>query len=551
MSIFNNADFYPTPESVSEIICSKVKIFNKVILEPSMGKGDLVDVIRKQFPKQIIGCEKSQDLLKISSHKVDRVLGSDFLEINREDVSHINCIIANPPFSCADKHILHMWKIAPDGCEIVTLCNWETIDNDYSNRRSELNQIIKNYGYSENLGEVFSDAERKTNVKIGLIFLTKPIVSEENYDMYFDMYDEEEKEGQAGLMQYNEVRNIVQRYVGALKMFESVKTAQNTLNSLIEPIRTSEHGIYFQAVDKNRNDVTFDTFKSELQKSAWITVFRKLGAEKYMTASLKSFLNKFVEQQKNVPFTMSNIYKMIEMVIGTHGDRMSKVIVEVFDRITERHSENRYSHEGWKTNSEYIVNKKFILPAWGLTDTNFSGKCRACYSHSDYFMDDLTKALCHITGTKYESSSNGVSERISTFEKKYDLGGKQYDSFVKVARVGYSDTHIDYLIEKGLIYLEKNYYKLTKLGETEFKLIYGNIISWWDICQDWEFGTWYNFNFVRVKVYRKKTIHVEFLDNSVWEMFNREAAKNKGFQLASKYTSDFRKKETGVEIYKD
>ena len=46
-------------------------------------------------------------------------------------------------------------------------------------------------------------------------------------------------------------------------------------------------------------------------------------------------------------------------------------------------------------------------------------------------------------------------------------------------------------------------------------------------------------------------MHFEFLDPKVWEAFNRTAAKAKGFQLASKFTSDFRKKKTGVEKFKE
>lgn len=488
MSIFNNPDFFPTPSEVAHKLCQKVSIQNKVILEPSMGKGDLVDIVKTYFPSQVIGCESSEDLLKISSSKVDRVFSNDFLKVTKEEISHINCIIANPPFSCADKHILHMWEIAPEGCEIVCLCNYETISNSYTKNRSQLKTIIKDYGYTENLGECFSNAERKTDVNVGLVYLIKPIVSEENYDMYFDMSEEEESQGD-GIMRYNEVRNIVNRYVGALKQFQTVTDVQNRMNELIKPLVTSEHNISFKAVDKHNYVITFDTFKSELQKSSWLTVFRKLDAEKYMTASLKSFLNKFVEQQKNVPFTMSNIYKMIEMVVGTHGDRMSKVIVEVFDRITAHHSENRLVQEGWKTNSEYVVNKKFILPAWGLFEMNYSGKCRASYSGGQYFMDDLTKALCYITGTPYDIKG----DKDLKIEPKYT--------------------------------------------------------NWWTACSDWNWGQWYDFNFVRVKVFKKRTIHCEFKDEKVWELFNREAAKAKGFQLASKFTGNYRAKTSGVEVY--
>ena len=55
---------------------------------------------------------------------------------------------------------------------------------------------------------------------------------------------------------------------------------------------------------------------------------------------------------------MKNIYRMLEIVIGTQSQRMDKAMIEVFDKVTERYSENRYNLEGWKTNSHYLVNKK-------------------------------------------------------------------------------------------------------------------------------------------------------------------------------------------------
>ena len=83
---------------------------------------------------------------------------------------------------------------------------------------------------------------------------------------------------------------------------------------------------------------------------------------KYMTQSLRTEINTIVEQQKKVPFTMTNIFRMVQMVVGTHGNRMDKVIVEVAERLTKHYHENRYQVEGWKTNSHFMVGKKFILP---------------------------------------------------------------------------------------------------------------------------------------------------------------------------------------------
>ena len=46
-----------------------------------------------------------------------------------------------------------------------------------------------------------------------------------------------------------------------------------------------------------------------------------------------------------------------------------------------------------------------------------------------------------------------------------------------------------------------------------------------------EWGVWYEWAFFKVKAFKKGTIHFEFLDNKVLELFNRKVAELKGWQL--------------------
>jgi len=71
------------------------------------------------------------------------LLGSNFFDCSSEQISHINAIVMNPPFSNAGKHILHAWEIAPEGCEIIALYNSETIRNDYYIERKNLKHLIE------------------------------------------------------------------------------------------------------------------------------------------------------------------------------------------------------------------------------------------------------------------------------------------------------------------------------------------------------------------------------------------------------------------------
>ena len=86
----NTKDFYPTPYNLIEKMLSTVNFYMiKSILEPSAGKGDIVDAIRKktapqsrwdQEPRLDIDCiEINSDLRHILTGKGYRVVHDDFL----------------------------------------------------------------------------------------------------------------------------------------------------------------------------------------------------------------------------------------------------------------------------------------------------------------------------------------------------------------------------------------------------------------------------------------------------------------------------------------
>ena len=325
-------DFYPTPVAVIEDMLANIWVHDKIILEPSAGKGNIVDYLQLCNAKEVLACEINADLRMIVAGKCN-VLAADFFDVRAEQVSHINMIAMNPPFSADEKHILHAWEIAPGGCEIIALCNSETINNRYSRNRAILRELIELHGSSESLYDCFTEAERETNVHVSVVRLFKPASGEMEFDGYFEMQEEDERQ-ENGIMTYNSIQEVVSRYVGAVKMFDGVIDASHNINKLISPI-SDGLGITFGASSSSNSssNITRDFFKKALQKSAWRSVFHKFNMNKYVTQKLMGDINKFVKQQTAVPFTVKNIYKMIDLIIGTHAERMDSVLVEAFDQI--------------------------------------------------------------------------------------------------------------------------------------------------------------------------------------------------------------------------
>ncbi len=496
MRTFGN-EFYPTPKSVIERMTWGLDLFGKTILEPSAGSGSIIDYV-KNLGANVLCCELHPELQMIAAKK-GQFLKPNFFDVTREEISHIDCIIMNPPFSNADKHIKHAWEIAPEGCHIVALCNAETIKNRWSTSRTVLGETIEKNGSWENLGDVFSTADRTTDVDIALVKMFKPKTGDSEFDDYFfDMNDEQEQSVDgSGIMRHNDIREIVNRYVAAVKMFDSVMEASNSINSLIEPI-SNGLGIAFGAYRKySRNgaqintDITRDLFKKELQKSAWKSVFDKMNMHKYVTTGVMADINKFVEQQQNVPFTMTNIFKMLEIIFGTHAGRMDKVLVEAFDYICSLSADNSEAGEKWKTNSNYKINKRFIRNYMCDYDSRWPSGCvKTSYSAGEN-IDDVIKALCHLTGKNYDEVMN------VEFTNSY----------------GRKETYTNTL---------------------------GNFFR----HKEWPWGEWVQWNeFFKVRGYKKGTMHFEFADENVWMEFNIRVAKIKGWQLPKKTD----KKSKGTE----
>lgn len=396
-----NTDFYPTPADTIQQMMIGEDINGKIFLEPHAGKGDIVDYLRDHNAKDVLICENDRELQKICKTKAT-FIENDFFDLQGDRISHIDYIVMNPPFSNADKHILHAYTIAPNGCKIIALCNLDTLRNPYSQTRKELLKIIEETGSYIDIEDAFKLAERKTFVNVALIKITKPGDSYKSEFEGFFMEEEPEANTGEGMMKYDAVRDIVNRYVEAVKLFDNQLKDGVKMYNLVKMF--SSGGDSFTLADKEKASKR-NAFKKDLQRDGWKYLFNILNLAKYTTRGVRQDINKFIEQQQDIPFTMKNIYRMLEIVIGTAEQRMDKSILEVFDRVTEHHHENRYHSKGWKTNSHFLVGKKFILPNM-IDPSKEYGYISESYNSLRSFYDgtipDFEKALCYVEGVNYD-----------------------------------------------------------------------------------------------------------------------------------------------------
>lgn len=499
-----NQDYWPTPPDVgARAIDTLGDIKGKKILEPQAGMGNLV-IQLKNAGAEVIACEKEERLALVLEHLCP-VIARDFFTVTPDMVSHIDMIVMNPPFISAARHIQHAWDIAPEGCTILSLCNYATVENAYTRGRETLKVLVQDYGYFENWGECFSTAERKTDVQVAMVYLRKPA---SNYDAEFEgffMSEDPEEAQEEGMMQYDVIRDIVNRYVAAVKLYDKQLELGVQMNSLISSLpayhNEDKEDMNYMTVRQADMEKARSRFKKGLQKRAWSSLFQKMDMNKYSTRGLRDDINKFVENQVNVPFTMRNVYKMFEIVIGTRGSRMDKALLEVFDKLTRHYDENRYGVEGWKTNSDYLVNQKFILNRMCYQDQRWNSgpKIETDYRSMES-MDDVVKALCYLTGDNYDDFPTLIDacrERIVV-----SIDGKEYKRCREMWEVQ------------------------AILKEYEHT---GKTVSYYTYCP--KYGEWFDWAYFEVKAFKKGTMHFKFKDVKLWELFNENIARIKGYVL--------------------
>lgn len=474
---FSNFDLYPTSKDVIARMLGNISISGMVILEPSAGFGNIVDYCNEVGAKEVIACEISQRLRQVLSPKCN-IIENDFLNLTADRISHIDMIIMNPPFSDQEKHILHAWDIAPAGCQIISLCNASMLENRYSRNRTQIEELKKAYGNSENFGKCFSTSERQTDVEIGCVWLYKPGTGENEFEGYFDLYDyEQDLVNDSGIVRYDFVQDIVSRYVEAVSMFDEVEAANKRINTAIKGV-VEGFNISFGAKKSGREneykEIDRQTFKKELQKAAWRKLFGLMKMDKYMTTGVMANINKFVEQQEAVPFTVRNVYLMVQMIAGTHSQRMDQVLCEAFDKICSFSYENSTAGEGWRTNTDFMIKSKFILPYVCDYDTRWpSETVKIHYRYGDE-LQDIVKALCFLSGTDYSTE--------------------------------YKDTLRGFCNENRV-----------------------------------PFGEWAQWGFFRIKGFKKRSMHFEFIDEDLWRKFNQRVAEIRGWQNMVVHTTKGRK----------
>ena len=425
-------NFYPTPAGIASIMLAGVGInHHKTILDPSAGKGDLLDAIcrsrgsdysqhRYRDDKDgMYAIEIQPDLQAILRDKGYSVIDTDFLAYN--GLQYFDCIIMNPPFDDGASHLLKAWDVA-NGAIIRCLLNSETLNNPHSEERKRLKKIISRYGWAKELGQAFKDAERKTNVNVILVHL-HDTRKKESFRVDFEpekvngRYKVEDLEENA-IVSPNVFDAYEARYNAGIEAFKELLLARQKVGFFFDPLLTehkSGRNLVEEALKGSLgSDISYQSFMEDVTKSAWDHLFAKTKLGNVVTESVRKDLQKAQTEQGQMAFTASNMEALFSQLFLSREQIMLDCVLDSFDSITKWYKGNREHIEGWATNNAYFVGKRFIMPNMGAS------YYRGLSYESKQKIADIEKSLSFLVGRKFETitSVGQVYDRDSHFGEK-------------------------------------------------------------------------------------------------------------------------------------
>jgi hypothetical protein len=445
-------------------------------LEPSAGRGDLADVIKGEkydYHRRNVDCiEPSPDLAAILVSKDYPVVGHDFLDY--PGVCYYDAIVMNPPFSNGDEHLLRAWDFLHDG-EIVCLLNEETVLNPHTERRKRLAHIIAEHGAVEYLGECFSTAVRKTDVRVALVYLKK-VAQDDAVDLWAKTSTEEKAPNDGvqdpqWLAIKDKLGNMQHYYDQAQEnmflAFQYLRRAAQFLGANDIYIG-QDYDNLVQLGFKNLNSAKAE-FTRKHRRDAWLKVFEKMEFRKWLDKKQTDEFIRDIERNGNIPFTADNIKGTLENVFVQRRKLFEMSVANVFDELTRYYKGNQFHNEGWKTNDSYKVNRRLVFPYGCQFDHKFCRSFNMRYNGSDIdIYNDLDRVLCVLDGQDFT--------QCRTIHHALD---------------------------------------------TRFRSLGHNVHSPFDNSTESQY--------FEIKFFMKGTVHLFFKDERLWQEFNITAAKGKAW----------------------
>lgn len=456
-----NKNFYPTPEKALDLLIGNYNFHGKYVLEPSAGKGNIIDYIHKNTKHVTIDAiEIENDLQSILYDKDCMVIYDDFLKF--ETHSEYDVIVMNPPFDQGDKHLLKAIEMAENqstkGCQVFCILNKETIKNDFTNTRKTLNQKLSIYESKISFESgLFVNSERATSVDVALISVyidntktnTQKLFNQIISDVSTDQSGQISNFALSTLVTHQqiaekeqEIKMYVRLYNDHIKLLKDAFSSIKKLELYNSMFSKQSSVNYLPAISRSLNsDNSYDSFLLSLRKEYWGKILNTKDFMDILTHDARKKLYDQVVKASRIEITLENIEKMLISLIVNKNQILKDALLNKFNDLTDNHmanfSKNIHYYNGWKTNDAFKVNNKVILPPlnrfreethelYNTFHKYWVSVNKMTYSSIFTFLDDLSKAFSIIDSKPLDLTfynlGDGLYESDSFILKCYKKG---------------------------------------------------------------------------------------------------------------------------------
>ncbi len=454
MTVFNSIDdFYPTPRTLLDKVCQGIDWKHvKSVLEPSAGKGDIVDYVcevANRYPyyndRLDIDCiEKNSVLQNTLRGKNLRVVHDDFLSYFTYKTYDL--IIMNPPFSQGAAHLLKALELQKNGGSILCILNAETIKNPYSNERKDLVNMLNRYNAQiDYMEDAFITAERKTCVEIAIVKVTIEEQKKESlfYESLVNKEYEEDDYTSTDLAEADFFKAIIRRYnievEAGIKLINEYKALKPYI---LNEINSEKGSGALLTLSTGNEELSVNNYVRKVRNKYWRALFNNENFRSKMTGKQVTDYMAEINKLMDYEFSMYNILQIYNDLSKKVVSGIEDAIIALFDELSHQYawydtSSNIHYYNGWKTNKAWIINEKVILPWRYAVRYNYMKKKDEL--EVDYFQNidkfkDLEKALNYLDGGRTihvdcatalkQAQEEGISKNIHlkyfdvTFYKK-------------------------------------------------------------------------------------------------------------------------------------
>lgn len=369
------------------------------------------------------------------------VVHDDFLTYT--PYKRYGAIIMNPPFSCGARHILKAIEMQQYGGQIVCLLNAETLRNPYTAERKRLVSLLEQFNADiEYISDAFSDAERRANVDVALVYLNIPYRNDDERSIFEKIarskeYAEPDPEERMEIEVTDMIKMIVNRYQTEVEAgIELIRTYRRMLPYLQRDLNENGYPIIY-LTNSDRRETTVNSYVKDVRMKYWSALLKNEKFVGRLTSKLQQKYRERVNSYADYDFSEFNIYALLSEMNAEIKVGIEDEIGKMYDRLTSEHSyypecsKNKHLYDGWKTNKAWKIGKKCILPCYGVYDS-WDGKPRKYEAYNvlsdierilNFFDGNLT-AEVDLANTIEQYFERGVTKNIKckffdvTFYKK-------------------------------------------------------------------------------------------------------------------------------------